>query len=39
MLFVLKPDPHQRIGRRISSNPTRTSPTLDTKPGVTISLK
>ena len=35
MLFVLKPNPHQQIGRRISSNPTGTSPTLDTKPCVT----
>src|ERR1700712_4603952 len=34
MLFVHKPDPTCRAGRRISSNPTETSPTLDTKPCV-----
>ena len=35
MLFVLKPDPTNRVGRRFSSNPTETSLTLDTRPCVT----
>lgn len=35
MLLVLKPDPQPRAGRRISINPTRTSPTLRTKRRVT----